>query len=73
MLAGEFDLSSAGMVAVSGLITLLYGQENLLVGLGYALAFAAIVGLLNAALIVWLHVSSLVVTLGVMMTLNGLA
>lgn len=73
MLAGEFDLSTGAMVAVSGLITLLCGQDNLLVGLFYALAFGAAVGVANATLMVVLRVSSLVVTLGVMMTLNGFA
>lgn len=73
MLAGEFDLSTGAMVAVSGLITLLCGQDNLLVGLFYALAFAVGVGVVNATLMVVLRVSSLVVTLGVMMTLNGFA
>lgn len=73
MLAGEFDLSSGAMVAVAGLITLLAGQESLLVGLGWALAFGVLVGGANAGLMVGLRVSSLVVTLGMMMTLNGLA
>jgi ribose/xylose/arabinose/galactoside ABC-type transport system permease subunit len=73
MLAGEFDLSSGAMVAVAGLITLLAGQDNLLTGLVCALAFGLAVGLINAGLMTYLRVSSLVVTLGVMMTLNGLA
>lgn len=73
MLAGEFDLSSGAMVAVAGLITLLSGQENLLLGLTCAIAFGASVGLVNALLMTTLQVSSLVVTLGMMMTLNGFA
>ena len=73
MLAGEFDLSVGAMVAVSGLITLILGHDNLLVGLAAALGFGAVVGIINAGLMIVLRVSSLVVTLGVMMTLNGLA
>src|SRR5690606_32572096 len=38
-----------------------------------ALGFAILVGLANAAIVHWLRVSSLVVTVGTMMALSGLA
>lgn len=73
MIAGEFDLSVGSMVAVAGLITVKTGDANILVGVALAAAFGLLVGLANAAIFAWLKVSSLVVTVGTMMTLSGLA
>lgn len=73
MVAGEFDLSVGAMLAVGGLITLKLGDPNVGLGIAAALGFGLVVGLLNAAIFSWLRVSSLVVTVGSMMALSGLA
>jgi ribose/xylose/arabinose/galactoside ABC-type transport system permease subunit len=73
MIAGEFDLSVGAMVAVAGLITVKLGDANVFVGVAAAAAFGLLIGLANAAVFAWLKVSSLVVTVGTMMTLSGLA
>jgi ribose/xylose/arabinose/galactoside ABC-type transport system permease subunit len=73
MIAGEFDLSVGSMVAVSGLLTLVVGQDNLLYGMSVALVFALVVGAVNALVAVRFNVSSLVVTVGSMMALSGFA
>lgn len=73
MIAGEFDLSVGSMVAVGGLLTLIIGGQGLLPGLAAAIACGLAVGLFNATMVRWLKVSSLVVTLGMMMTLSGVA
>jgi len=73
MIAGEFDLSVGSMVAVSGLITLVFGADNLVYGMVAAIAFAVLVGLLNAVVISRFNVSSLVVSVGSMMALSGFA
>lgn len=73
MIAGEFDLSVGSMVAVAGLITLKFGGSSMIVGTLAAVGFGVIVGLINAAISSRLKVSSLVVTVGTMMTLSGLA
>ena len=73
MIAGEFDLSVGSMVAVAGLITLKLGGSSMIVGTLCAVGFGVIIGLVNAAISSWLRVSSLVVTVGTMMTLSGLA
>lgn len=73
MIAGEFDLSVGSMVAVAGLITIKTGEANVWVGVLAAVAFGALVGLANAAVFAWLKLSSLVVTVGTMMTLSGVA
>jgi ribose/xylose/arabinose/galactoside ABC-type transport system permease subunit len=72
MIAGEFDLSVGAIVAVAGLITVKAGDPSVLTGVGLAAAFGLLVGLANAAVFAWLRVSSLVVTVGTMMTLSGL-
>ncbi|TPI40318.1 ABC transporter permease [Mesorhizobium sp. B3-1-9] len=73
MIAGEFDLSVGSMVAVGGLITLVIGAGNLVHGMVAALAFAVLVGLVNAFVISRFKVSSLVVSVGSMMALSGFA
>ncbi|BCM20684.1 ABC transporter permease [Mesorhizobium sp. J8] len=73
MIAGEFDLSVGSMVAVGGLITLVVGAGNLVQGMAAALAFAVLVGLVNAIVISRFKVSSLVVSVGSMMALSGFA
>lgn len=73
MIAGEFDLSVGSMVAVGGLLTLLTSGDNLVLGLAVACAFGLAVGAANALVVLWLNVSSLVVTVGTMMVLSGFA
>ncbi|OXR38722.1 ABC transporter permease [Pseudomonas jessenii] len=73
MLVGEFDLSVGSMVAVAGLITLKVGGDDLVTGALVAMAFAFVVGTLNALVFVWLRLSSLVVTVGTMIALSGFA
>lgn len=73
MIAGEFDLSVGAMVAVGGLITLKTGESSAVTGVLFAIAFGGVVGILNASIFSWLKISSLVVTVGTMMALSGLA
>jgi len=73
MIAGEFDLSVGAMVAVAGLITLKLVDTSVPGGVALALAAGALVGLTNAWLFTWLRLSSLVISVGMMMVLTGLA
>ncbi|MCY1230763.1 D-allose transport system permease protein AlsC [compost metagenome] len=73
MISGEFDLSVGAMVAVGGLITLKMGESSALTGVLFAVSFGAVIGFLNAATFWRLNISSLVVTVGTMMALSGLA
>ncbi|MBM3092431.1 ABC transporter permease [Ensifer sp. T173] len=73
MISGEFDLSVGAMVAVGGLITLKMGESSALTGVLFAVSFGAVIGFLNAAIFWRLNISSLVVTVGTMMALSGLA
>lgn len=72
MISGEFDLSVGAMVAVSGIVAIKMGHDpwvGLAVAVGVGLAF----GLVNGVLVVALRVSSLVVTVGMLVVLTGLA
>src|SRR5262249_19741256 len=67
IIGGEFDLSVGSMVVVSGLLTLVTVDDNLLLGLCASLTFAVAVGATNALIVDRFKVSSLVVTVGSMM------
>jgi ribose transport system permease protein len=73
---GEFDLSVAAVMGLSGtLVTLLtvnHGMNPWLASL-LAIAAAGLVGLLNGTLVVHLNVNPIVVTLGVGTCITGLA
>lgn len=73
MIAGELDLGVGAMVAVAGLILVKTGADSILLGVLAAIVFGAVVGVVNAFLILRLKVSSLVTTLGVMIVLQGVA
>jgi ribose/xylose/arabinose/galactoside ABC-type transport system permease subunit len=74
MLVGQFDLSVGSMVAVGGLITIkVGGSDHLMWGIAAALAFAVLVGSINALLFSRLKLSSLVITVGTMIALSGFA
>jgi len=73
MIAGEFDLSVGAMVAVAALVTVKLADTSVIGGVALAVAAGALVGLLNACLFSWLKMSSLVITVGMMMVLSGLA
>jgi simple sugar transport system permease protein len=74
MVAGEFDLSVAGMFTLAPyLLSLGLTDWNLGLGLSLviALAVAVTVGLLNAAITLRLQVPSFIATLGMMFILRG--
>jgi ribose/xylose/arabinose/galactoside ABC-type transport system permease subunit len=73
LLAAEFDLSVAAMVAVAGLIMVKVGEHNVAAGLICGVGFGALVGLANGVLTLALGVSSLVTSLGMMILMRGLA
>ena len=73
--AAEIDLSFASVVPVSALIAavLLSWHCHFLVAAGTAVAFGALVGLVNGLATVFFGISSFVVTLGTMGVMQGLA
>ena len=73
MMAGEFDLSVGAMVAVAGILAIKTGEGSPLLGIAAAVGLGLAVGLVNALLIVRFRISSLVVTVGSLIFLTGLA
>ena len=73
MIAGEFDLGVGSMLAVAGLVTITLSGSSMLLGFGLSITVALVFGLANGIVVRWLGVSSLVVTVGTMMFLSGMA
>jgi len=73
MIAGEFDLSIAGVIPLAGLITVKLGQSyGIAVGILVALVVACAVGALNGYLTWRFSVPSLAVTVGTLVATTGL-
>ena len=73
--AGDYDLSVAGVLTLSAmLIAVLNVQHGWPIGLAIlaALAFGALVGLVNGALMIFFGIESLIVTLGMGTLLGGI-
>ena len=73
--AGDYDLSVAGVLTLSAmLIAVLNVQHGWPIGLAIlaALAFGALVGLVNGALMIFFGIESLIVTLGMGTLLSGI-
>lgn len=75
LVAGDFDLSPAGVAGLSNVLmaemVLIHGWPVFAAG-ALVVAVGLIVGLVNAALVVRIGVDSLIVTLGVFTLLNGI-
>jgi ribose transport system permease protein len=71
MIVGEFDFSVLGVFALCPMIAVMLGEYNLFLGLGAALALAALVGLVQGAIVAKLRVHSMPVTLGFYIALLG--
>ncbi|KWX25288.1 hypothetical protein AFM11_03060 [Mycolicibacterium wolinskyi] len=73
MIAGEFDLSIAGVVPLAGLLTVKVGESaGIAVGILAALGVSAAVGVLNGWLTARFSVPSLAVTVGTLVATTGL-
>jgi ribose transport system permease protein len=76
IIAGGIDLSVGSTAAVVGVTTVWLLQEGGLAALpafALAIALGALVGLVNGAAVVWLRVPGIIVTLGAMTALRGVA
>ncbi len=73
MIIREFDLSVGGMMSLSGCIAVLTGSRYPELGVMLAVLFGLVWGLFQGALMVWLRLGSIGVTLGGLLTLGGLA
>jgi ribose transport system permease protein len=69
----EFDLSSGGMLSLSGCIAVLAGAQYPVLGVALAVLCGLTWGFFQGAVMVWLRLGSIGVTLGGLLTLGGLA
>lgn len=75
LIAGEFDLSVGGELALCSLAAaMLFTNFGLhpIIGLFAALAFGACLGVINGLIVTKLRISSLIITLGMMYVFSGL-
>ena len=72
MLVREFDLSVAGMVGLAGAIAVMTGVTNPWLGVLLGVGAGVASGLLQGIIMIWLGLSSVGVTLGGLLTLQGL-
>jgi len=75
MIAGELDISVGATITAGALITALvsgYYEQPIILGMLAALAFGAIVGLVNGYLVLKTGVPSFIVTLGTLFAVSGI-
>ena len=72
MLVREFDLSVAGMVGLAGAIAVMTGVTNPWLGVFLGVGAGVASGLMQGIIMIWLGLSSVGVTLGGLLTLQGL-
>jgi ribose/xylose/arabinose/galactoside ABC-type transport system permease subunit len=73
MMVREFDLSVAGMFSLAGCIAVITGGANPWLGALLGVAAGVFSGLIQGLIMTWLKLSSVGVTLGGLLTLQGLA
>ena len=72
MLVREFDLSVAGIVGLAGCIAVMTGVENPWLGAALGVGAGIVSGTLQGLIMTRLHLSSVGVTLGGLLTLQGI-
>jgi ribose/xylose/arabinose/galactoside ABC-type transport system permease subunit len=73
MITGELDLSVAGMVAVSGAVAIKAASLGLVPAILVAMAACSLIGLAQGLIIAMLRINSLIVTIGTLISLGGVA
>jgi ribose/xylose/arabinose/galactoside ABC-type transport system permease subunit len=73
MLIGEFDISVGGLFGLGGCVAVLAGNTDPWIGLAAALATGLVFGVAQGLIITGFRLDSVAVTLGGLLTANGLA
>jgi ribose/xylose/arabinose/galactoside ABC-type transport system permease subunit len=73
--AGAIDLSFGAVMSLGGIATAsaLTSGTSALVAIGIGIGLGAVLGLVNGALVAWLRIDTMVVTLGTMSVFGGIA
>ncbi len=72
MILGEIDLSVGAVMAFSTILAVLFQPYGLLAGVVAGIAGGALIGFVNGTLVTKLRLSSIPVTLGMMVMVNGI-
>lgn len=73
MLIGEFDISVGGMFGLGGCVAVLTGNTDPWIGIAVALSAGLVFGIVQGLIITGFRLDSVAVTLGGLLTANGLA
>ncbi|MGO9453020.1 MAG: ABC transporter permease [Candidatus Binataceae bacterium] len=73
MLVRDFDLSVGGVLSLAGCVAVMTGETNPALGLLVAITVGGLAGLAQGAIMTWLNLSSIGVTLGGLLTFGGLS
>jgi ribose/xylose/arabinose/galactoside ABC-type transport system permease subunit len=73
MLIGEFDISVGGLFGLGGCVAVLTGNTDPWIGLAAALSTGLVFGIVQGLIITGFRLDSVAVTLGGLLTANGLA
>jgi ribose/xylose/arabinose/galactoside ABC-type transport system permease subunit len=73
MVIGEFDLSISGVFGLGGCVAVLYGNDSAWLGIACALGIGILFGVAQGLIITRFAIGSVPVTLGGLLTANGLA
>jgi ribose transport system permease protein len=73
MLAGELDLSVGAMATVGGILAVRFSSHGVFLAIGAATVIGVLYGALQGAAIALLKISSVVLTVGTMFALDGVA
>jgi len=72
MMLHEYDLSLAGSFALAGIVGVLTGVDNPLLGVVCGVAVGAAAGLIQGCIVVWLRMSAVALTLGGLLLMLGI-
>ncbi len=73
MMLREFDVSLAGSFSLGGVVAVLVGGSNPVLGALAGMAVGVAAGLIQGGLLVWLRIPAISVTLGGLLIMSGLA
>lgn len=73
MVIGEFDLSVSGVFGLGGCVAVLYGNDSAAFGIACALGVGVAFGVVQGLIVTRFAIGSVPVTLGGLLTANGLA
>lgn len=72
MMLHEYDLSLAGSFALAGIVGVLTGVENPLLGVVCGVGVGVIAGFIQGCIVVWLRMSAVALTLGGLLLMLGI-